>query len=62
MNDETRQITYEHYGCCKCQHRHFEDEAIFKEHIYFQSKHGIQTMGLQERIECEMVSTPEPTL
>lgn len=30
------------YGCVKCQIYHLEDEPIYKEHIYYQSKHGIQ--------------------
>ena len=30
------------YGCVQCQKHHAErDGAIYREHLYFQSKHGI---------------------
>ena len=34
------------YGCVKCQKHHTErDGAIFREHLYFQSKHGIYRLS-----------------
>lgn len=37
------QIRY--YGCCLCQRNHFEGTPLFKEHLWHQSKHSIQTMS-----------------
>ena len=51
-----------YYGCVKCQVQHFEDEPIYKQHILRQSKHGIQEMPKQIRVDMvikEMEETSE---
>ena len=55
-------IYVNHYGCCKCQRRHFEDEDIYAQHIGWQSKHGIDSMSIEERLEIVMMDPPEPEL
>lgn len=35
-----RRVAY--YGCVRCQKQHEEDDPLFWEHIYWQSKHGVQ--------------------
>lgn len=39
------------YGCVECQEWHYEGDAEFEPHIYWQSKHGVQYVALppQER-------------
>jgi hypothetical protein len=34
------------YGCCRCQREHIEvdDPALFRAHLYDQSKHGVRTL------------------
>ena len=44
-------IYVNHYGCVKCQKRHFEDQELYQEHIYWQSKHGIESMSIEQRME-----------
>jgi hypothetical protein len=34
-----------------CQKVHFEDQGIYARHIYWQSKHGIESMTLERRWE-----------
>ena len=34
----------EYYGCVICQTQHFEYEALYDDHLTWQSKHGIQQM------------------
>ena len=29
------------YGCVKCQEIHYEGQPIYREHLLYQSKHGI---------------------
>ena len=41
-------IRLEVYGCCKCQIYHYSIDPIYKEHIYFQSKHGIRSASWSE--------------
>jgi len=55
-------IYVNHYGCCKCQRRHFEDEDIYAQHIGWQSKHGIDSMSIEERLEIIMMDPPKPEL
>jgi hypothetical protein len=43
---DPRQIRF--YGCVKCQRYHVEGTLPFREHLYFQDKHGIQSMGREE--------------
>jgi hypothetical protein len=50
-------IYVNHYGCVKCQTRHYEDEDIFAEHIWHQSKHGIDSISMEKRIEIVMMET-----
>jgi hypothetical protein len=52
-------ILVNHYGCCQCQTRHFEDEDIYAKHIYWQSKHGIESMSIEERIRIAVMEEPE---
>jgi hypothetical protein len=52
-------ISVKHYGCCKCQTTHFEDEDIYQEHIWHQSKHGIDSMSMEARIRIAMMEEPE---
>jgi len=40
---------YEAYGCVKCQRWHYDDEDVYYEHIWNQSKHGIRTVSREER-------------
>lgn len=48
-----RMIPVNYYGCVKCQQQHFEDtqSKLYKDHIMWQSKHGIQQLHetLEER-------------
>jgi hypothetical protein len=48
-------IYVNHYGCVKCQTRHFEDEDIYAKHIYWQSRHGIDSMPMEQRLEIVMM-------
>ena len=36
--------TIKYYGCVKCQKQHWQDiePELYQEHLYWQSKHGIQ--------------------
>jgi len=42
--------TINYYGCVRCQKQHLEYEDVYKEHIMFQSKHGIQKMKVETAI------------
>jgi hypothetical protein len=44
-------IYVEHYGCVKCQKRHFDDEEIFQEHLWAQSKHGVDRMTIEQYMD-----------
>ena len=44
-------IYVNHYGCVKCQKRHYEDQDIYQEHIWHQSKHGLTWMTMEQRME-----------
>jgi hypothetical protein len=44
-------IYVKHYGCVKCQKRHYEDQDIYEKHIFWQSKHGIDSMPIEQRME-----------
>lgn len=39
------------YGCVECQEWHYEGDAEYQPHIFWQSKHGIQLVPIppQER-------------
>ncbi len=34
------------YGCVACQKHHYEGNALYNEHLYRQSKHGVKTVLL----------------
>jgi hypothetical protein len=37
------------YGCVECQDWHYEGDAEYEPHLYWQSKHGIEWRPLPER-------------
>jgi hypothetical protein len=41
--------TMDAYGCVECQEWHYEGDAEYQPHIYFQSKHGIERRAVPER-------------
>jgi hypothetical protein len=47
------------YGCVHCQKVHFEDQDIYAKHIYWQSKHGFETMTLERRWELMEFDQPD---
>ena len=49
------------YGCVHCQKVHFEDQDIYAKHIYWQSKHGIETMTMERRWELMEFDEPDAT-
>ena len=38
------------YGCCLCQKWHREDEAVYRDHIMFQSKNGPRFVPVEQAI------------
>jgi hypothetical protein len=44
--------TLQEYGCVKCQETHFSNQSIYREHIDFQSKHGIKT-HVHQFVDCD---------
>ena len=46
---EREKVMYE-YGCCRCQTYHREGEAVYAEHIMWQSKHGPRWVSIERAI------------
>lgn len=38
------------YGCVRCQGYHREGDALYDAHLYFQSKHGLRFVTLEQAI------------
>ena len=56
------------YGCVRCQSYHRECDALYGPHLYFQSKHGLRFVPVEEAIaraaavahfRCEKVTEAE---
>ena len=53
MNKEYKFINA--YGCVKCQDYNYEDEEIYKKHINFQSKHGVEKRSIEFKREVKEI-------
>ena len=47
--DPNAQATWQGYGCVRCQVVHFEGSPLYKQHLTYQSKHGIRAYSAEER-------------
>jgi hypothetical protein len=47
------------YGCVQCQEWHYEGDAKFAPHIYWQSKHGIQSVKPPVSLAPQRRESPE---
>lgn len=49
------------YGCVKCQKHHAErDGVIYREHLYFQSKHGIYRLSERDWALAKLSKPAQP--
>ncbi len=48
------------YGCVKCQTTHYKAQPIYRQHLLFQSKHGISRQPITQAVNWQLVDPSMP--
>ena len=48
MTIENREAIKHYYGCVHCRKYHYEGQAVYKEHYWWQTVHGVKAISERE--------------